>query len=204
MNPYEGLLPNEPILMPYQAHPLNGDHFACSEFLALRDKFGIKTLVELGSCVFGSTNWFADHFEKVITVEINEAFRQIGLQRAEGKKNIISYLGDSIQMLPTMLSECDDKTLIFIDSHWQTLPLIDELKIIKQSGIKPCIIVHDCFVPNEPYLGYDEYQGVTISLETMKPYLDDIYGSFSYHYNTSATATEVQRGIIYIYPETQA
>ena len=102
-----------------------------------------------------------------------------------------------------MISGCDDKTLIFIDSHWQTLPLIDELKIIKQSGIKPCIIVHDCFVPNEPYLGYDEYQGVTISLETMKPYLDDIYGSFSYHYNTSATATEVQRGIIYIYPETQ-
>lgn len=203
MNPYEGLLPNEPILMPYQAHPLNGDHFACSEFLSLRDKFGITTLLELGSCVFGSTNWFADHFEKVITVEINEAFRQIGLQRASGKTNIISHLGDSIEKLPAMLEGCDDKTLIFIDSHWQTLPLLEELKIIKASGLKPCIVVHDCYVPNQHFLGYDEYQGVTISYETMKPLLDEIYGQYEFHYNTSETATEVQRGIIYIYPTTE-
>ena len=203
MGKYDGLLPNEPILMPYQAFPLNGDTYALQEFLNLKEKYNITTLVELGSCVFGSTKWFGENFERVITVEINSDFRNIGLQRASGLNNIVSYLGDSVNMLGTMLSECDDKTCIFIDSHWQKLPLFDELKIIKQSGIKPCIVVHDCYVPNEVELGYDEYDGVAISLSSIQPYIDDIYGKdgYDYHYNTNATATEVKRGIIYIYPK---
>jgi len=203
MGKYDGLLPNEPILMPYQALPLNGDMFACKEFLKLKDKFNISTLVELGSCVFGSTKWFAENFEQVITVEINEQFRNIGLQRAVGLKNIVSFLGDSVTLLNTMLSGCGDDTLIFIDSHWQTLPLLKELEIIKESGLKPCIVVHDCLVPNEPELGYDAYEGVDISFATMQPYLDSIYGAdgYYYHYNTDETATEVKRGIIYIYPK---
>ncbi len=200
---YSGLLPEEPVLMPYQSKPLNNDHFACAEFLKLRDKFNVNTLMELGSCVFGSTKFFAENFQKVITVEINEVFRNIGLRRTEGLKNITSLIGDSVTKLPEMLSMCDNKTIIFIDSHWQTLPLMDELILIKKSGLIPCIVVHDCLVPNEPRLGYDSYEGVDISYATMKPYLDDIYGvdRYEYHYNTDAESTDVKRGIIYIYPK---
>jgi hypothetical protein len=200
---YSGLLPDEPVLMPYQSKPLNNDHFACAEFLKLRDKYNSTTLMELGSCVFGSTKFFAENFEKVITVEINEVFRNIGLRRTEGLNNITSLIGDSVTKLPEMLSMCDNKTIIFIDSHWQTLPLMDELVLIKQSGLIPIIIVHDCLVPNEPKLGYDSYEGVDISYATMKPYLDDIYGidRYEYHYNTDTESTDVKRGIIYIYPK---
>jgi hypothetical protein len=200
---YSGLLPEEPVLMPYQSKPLNNDHFACAEFLKLRDKFNVNTLMELGSCVFGSTKFFAENFQKVITVEINEVFRNIGLRRTEGLKNITSLIGDSVTKLPEMLSMCDNKTIIFIDSHWQTLPLMDELILIKKSGLIPCIVVHDCLVPNEPRLGYDSYEGVDISYATMKPYLDDIYGidRYEYHYNSDAESTDVKRGIIYIYPK---
>lgn len=200
---YDELLPNEKILMPRQASALNGDTYACNEFLKLRDKFNINTVVELGSCVFGSTKWFANNFSKVITVEICEEFRNIGLKRTEGLTNITSILGDSITKLPEMLKMCDDKTIIFIDSHWQTLPLFDELKIIKNSGLKPVIIVHDCLVPNEPKLGYDSYEGVDISYAAMKMYIDDIYGvdNYEYHYNTDSESTDVKRGIIYCYPK---
>lgn len=200
---YSGLLPDEPVLMPYQSKPLNNDHFACAEFLKLRDKFNANTLMELGSCVFGSTKFFAENFKKVITVEINEVFRNIGLRRTEGLKNITSLIGDSVTKLPEMLSMCDNKTIIFIDSHWQTLPLMDELILIKKSGLIPCIVVHDCLVPNEPRLGYDSYEGIDISYATMKPYLDDIYGvdRYEYHYNSDAESTDVKRGIIYIYPK---
>lgn len=190
--------------MPKQATPLNGDTFACAEFLKLKEKFNIKNIVELGSCVFGSTKWFAENFEKVITVEISPEFRNVGLKRTEGIKNIISYLGDSVAMLPTMLSHCDNQTICFVDSHWyDNFPLLEELKLIKASGLKPVIVVHDCLVPNEPKLGYDSYNGVDISYVTMKSYLDDIYGAdgYDYHYNTDLTATEVKRGIIYIYPK---
>lgn len=198
---YTDLLPNEPVLMPYQSKPLNNDTFACKEFLKLKEKYEIKTLVELGSCVFGSTKWFAENFEKVITVEINEQFRNIGLERAKGLNNIVSLLGNSIEMLPQMLKECNDSTIIFIDSHWQTLPLLDELKLIKESGLKPCIVIHDCYVPNQPKLGYDTYNGVSISHEIIEPYLKSIYEEYEYHYNSEETSTEVKRGIIYVYPK---
>lgn len=200
---YGGLLPDEPILMPFQAQPLNSDKFACAEFLKLKEKFNVKKILELGSCVFGSTKWFAENFEEVVTVEINDVFRNIGLRRAEGLNNITSLLGDSVSMLPTMLGMCDDRTICFIDSHWMTLPLIDELKLIKESGLIPCIVVHDCLVPNEPNLGYDSYEGVDISYATMKPYLDSIYGEdgYDYHYNTDAESTIVKRGLIYVYPK---
>jgi hypothetical protein len=199
---YDNLLPNEPRLMPMQSRPLNGDSFACQQFLELKEKFGIKSVIELGSCVFGSTKWFAENFEKVLTVEISRLFRDIGLVRANGLNNIISYLGDSVEMLPTMLSQVDNQTIIFIDSHWQSLPLFDELKLIKQSGLTPVIVVHDCLVPDEPNLGYDSYDGVTISYQSMLPYLDAIYGEggWDYHYNSDLTSTEIKRGIIYIYP----
>lgn len=199
---YDGLLDGEPILMPYQALPLNGDTFACEEFLSFKRLFNIKTLIELGSCVFGSTNWFADNFDFVKTVEINPEFRNIGLKRISGKTNVESLLGDSIDLLPFMLQGCGNDTLIFIDSHWQTLPLLQELEIIANSGIKPCIVVHDCFVPNEPSLGFDEYNGVAISHDTMQPILSKIYGEdgYGYYYNSDEESTEVKRGIIYIYP----
>ena len=202
MNMYDELLPEEKVLMPRQASPLNGDTYACAEFLKLKEKHDIKNLVELGSCVFGSTKWFAENFENVSTVEICEEFRNIGLKRTEGCKNISSYLGDSVSLLPKMLTGLDNKTIIFIDSHWQTLPLFDELKIIKASGLKPCIVIHDCLVPNEPKLGYDSYAGVDISFQNIKSYIENIYGSdgYKYHYNTDAESTEVKRGIIYIYP----
>lgn len=200
---YDELLPDEKILMPKQATPLNGDFYACDEFLKLKEKFNIKSLLELGSCVFGSTKFFAQNFEKVITVEICEEFRNIGLKRTEGLTNITSLLGNSVDMLPSMLSMCDHRTIIFIDSHWSELPLFDELNLIKQSGLTPCIVVHDCLVPNEPKLGYDSYEGVDISYANMKPYLDDIYGvdGYDYHYNTDETSTMVKRGIIYVYPK---
>jgi len=202
MNKYDGLLPNEPILMPYQAFPLNGDHFACEEFIKLRDKHKIDTIIELGSCVMGSTRWFSEQFERVKTVEISPEFRNIGLQRISDKKNVESWLGDSVGFLGPALKKCTDKTLIYIDSHWLTLPLIDELEKIAESGLKPCIVVHDCYVPEFPQMGYDEYDGVRISYATMRNSLIQIYGDggYVYHYNTPETSTEVKRGIIYIQP----
>lgn len=204
METTEKLLPNEPTLMFGQTNPLNGDFYACAEFLKLRDKYNITKILELGSCVFGSTKWMSTVFKEVVTVEINEVFRNFGLQRVEGINNITSLLGSSVDKLPEILSTSDNKTIIFIDSHWGAFfPLFEELTIIKQSGLIPCIVVHDCLVPNEPKLGYDSYEGVDISYATMKPYLDDIYGvdRYEYHYNTDAESTEVKRGIIYVYPK---
>lgn len=199
---YDELLPEEKLLMPKQATEFNGDFNVANEFINLRDKFDIKQVIELGTCVGGTTKWLAENFEKVFTVEINPEFRNIALQRIGNATNVVFLLGDSVEQLPDVLKMCDDKTLVYIDSHWaEHLPLLDELQIIHASGLKPVIVIHDCKVPNEPNLGYDSYGGVDISYETIHPFLENIYGvdGYVYYYNSDATSTEVKRGVIYIF-----
>ena len=203
---YSDLLPNEPVLMPFQSKSFNNDFNVANEFLKLRDKFNVKTVLEAGSCVGGSTKWMANNFQNVITTEINETFRNFCLERTKEFSNVKSYLANTTDVLAEILKSLDSNIIIFLDDHWnEFFPLIDELKIIKQSGLKPVIIVHDCLVPNQPKLGYDSYNGVDISYATMKPYLDDIYGEngYEYHYNSDETSTEVKRGGIYIYPKVE-
>ena len=202
MELYDELMPNEPRLMPMQSHPFNGDFYVCEEFLELQKKFNIKTVIELGSCVMGTTKWLAENFENVKTVEINADFRKFGLERTKGMRNIESLLGDSVRMLPIMLKDICTTPLIFIDSHWEKhFPLFDELDIIYQSGLKPIIIIHDCQVPEHPELGFDSYMGVNISFESIEPFLNNIYkGFYAYHCNSTEKSAGAKRGVIYIYP----
>jgi len=202
---YDELLPNEVLLMPKQATAFNGDSYVAKEFLKLKEEFGVKNVIELGTCVGGTTKWLSENFEKVLTVEINADFRNIALQRLGSSENVTSILGDSVQQLPSMLSMCDGTLLVFVDSHWaEHLPLFDELRIIKESGLKPIIVIHDCKVPDEPNLGFDSYNGVDISYENIKSYLEEIYGidGYDYYYNSDEESTEVKRGVIYIKPKT--
>ena len=203
----------EPVLMPNQDKPFNNDHFVAEEFLKLKGKFNVEVAIELGTCVGGTTKWMAENFEEVHTIEINETFLGFAIQRCAGLSNIAFYLGSTVNRLAEVLSVSVPETfddqllgsnmLIFIDSHWNTLPIFDELKIIKASGLKPVIAIHDFLVPEEPKLGFDSYEGVDISFENIKKFIDDIYGEdgYEYHYNSDDTSTEVKRGLIYIYPK---
>lgn len=196
---------NEPPLMPKQDQPFNGDHFVAEEFLKLKEKFKVDRIIELGTCVGGSTKWMSENFDVVQTIEINETFLAFARQRCNGLRNIDFYLGSTVDKLAQVLA-CDGwkSELIFIDSHWGShLPIFDELKIIKASGLKPVIAIHDFLVPGEPKLGFDSYEGVDISFANIKSYIDDIYGEdgYDYHYNTDARSTEIKRGLIYIYPK---
>lgn len=198
------LLPNEPVLMPHQTQAFNNDSYVAAEFLKLKERFKVTDVIELGTCVGGTAKWLADNFFKFQTVEINNDFREIALQRLKGLDNVISFLGSSVDLLSSMLSKVNSDCIIFVDSHWaEHFPLFDELKIIKESGLKPIIIIHDCKVPNEPLLGYDSYNGVDISFENIKSYIEDIYGvdGYDYYYNSNEQSTEIKRGVIYITPK---
>ena len=201
---YDELLPNETILMPKQATAFNGDFNVANEFLKLKEEFDVSKIVECGSCVGGTTKWMGANFENVISIEINEDFRNICLERIKGLDNISSILGNSTEHLSSILGNCQDNTILYLDDHWQEyFPLFDELKKIKESGIKPIIVIHDCKVPDEPKLGFDSYNGVDISYDNIKPYIEDIYGvdGYEYYYNSDEKSTEVKRGLIYIKPK---
>lgn len=193
----------EPILMPYQNQPFNGDTYICDEFLRIRDEFDIQTVIELGSCVGGTTKWCGENFTEVYTIEINPSFRSYCLLYTEHLPNVTSLLGNTVDILPSVLDKVTDNTLIFIDSHWlENCPMLDELRLIAEKKKKPCVCIHDFKVANHPELGFDSYKGQDFEISWIKPSLDNIYGIDNYrtYYNNGCSKDSACRGVIYIVP----
>ncbi len=183
-------------LMPFQDEPFNGDVYIRRKFLELKEKYGLKNAIETGSCLFGTTRWLADNFNNVYTVEINKDFQDEGLKKMEGSVNMMALLGDSVELLPTMLKFAGRDTIVFLDAHWhEHCPLLKELEIIRDSGLKPIIVIHDFVVPDNPELGFDSYQGQPFTWEWIKPIVEQI-GKPIISYNSEISGAK--RGVIFI------
>ena len=195
----------EPILMPFQDQPFNGDTHICSEFLKLKDEFGIKVAVETGSCLYTTTKWLAENFEKVYTIEISEQFASCGRHKIECFTNVVNEIGSSETWLHTIADKLKDQsTIFFLDAHWGNVcPLLSELEAIStiKSNKPPIITIHDFYTGN-PELGYDNYNGQPFTFDWIEPHIKALEQSFNckyeHYYNTQAEGAK--RGIIYIKP----
>ena len=193
---------SEPILMPFQDHPFNGDIFICNEFINLKEKFKITTAIETGSCVYSTTKWLGLNFKEVFTVEVNEDFAVWGRDKIEGMPHVGAFIQDSVEFLKALPPK--ENAIFFLDAHWGDFcPLLSELEVIAKYK-NPVIAIHDFKVPNEPNLGYDSINGQAFEFEWIKPSLEAIYGvdGYDYYYNSNEKSTEIKRGIIYITPKT--
>lgn len=192
--------------MPDQYLPFNGDTKMCDEVISIKKRFSITTAIELGSCVGGTTKWLGENFDKVITVEINPTFREFCLHRIKGMKNIYSQLGDTVKLLPDILSQIkNDSVYIFVDSHWSdNNPLLRELEIIAESGLKPCIEIHDMYNPVNPHFQWDKYpnEGIEYNWAYIEKHIEAIYGKdgYEYYYNSQSNGA-VQVGCVFIVPK---
>lgn len=192
----------------FEIEPFNGDTFLEKEFLRLKEEYKIKNIVETGTFHGHTTCWFAMNFDKVYTSEVKQEYYQISDQRFKdnGFENINNYLGDSVQILPaiiTTLKKSKSNNIFFLDAHWYTNPLLGELKQIADSGYKPQVIcIHDMKNPNDPTMGYDQYpdQGISYSFEWVRPFIEAIYGESGYRHYFNKEAAGARRGALFIEP----
>jgi len=194
-----------PLIMPHQWCEFNNDFYVANEVLKLKKKFNCNYFIETGTCLGSTSTWASKHFKKVVTFENHKPYFDIAAQRKEilQIENVEQHFKSSVDGLIEVLPTIKDSILFFLDAHFQNYcPLLDELKTIKDNGLTPVIVIHDCKVPNEPKLGFDTWNGIEISFETIKPHIESIYGKngYSYHYNSNKESTEIKRGVIYIYP----
>lgn len=196
----------QPILMPFQDLPFNGDTFICDKFLELKKQYTITSAIETGSCFYSTTEWLADNFDNVYTVEINNDFARHGLHKVENKKNVQTAIGDSLNFLPVLGHKIqEERCIFFLDSHWEEhCPLLDELKIIAelQLSLAPIITIHDFYTGN-PELGYDTYHGQPYNFEWVKESIDNLNQAYKTTYNAiyNTEAVGAKRGIVYLCPE---
>jgi hypothetical protein len=183
--------------------PFNADTYLEEKFLEIKDKFSLDTVIETGTFQGATTIWFSSNFNKVYTVECNEKYYKDSGENISHLSNVVRKLEDSPDFLKNVLPSIDDKkTIIFLDAHWYTNPVLKELIEIKKSGKKPIIAIHDFMVPDCPEFGYDVYpeQGIIYDWPWIEKYIEDIYGKdgFTKEYNKKATGA--MRGCLFIFP----
>lgn len=201
---------SEPVLMPFQDKPFNGDTTITKEFLALKNKFDIKVAIETGTCLGYTTLWLSENFELVKSVEYHPEYFNIAKNRLKDRTNTELVQGKSELNLPSLLA-ANQRTIFFLDAHWgQDCPLEEELDIISwyyahpnccSHLTLPIITIHDFKVPGNPDLGYDSYKDIPFTFEWLKPKFDAIYGAGNYKHYYNSELEGAQRGIIYVTPK---
>lgn len=149
-------------------------------------RFNIKLAVETGTLHGWTAAFLSDYVEHVYTIEIRDDPLEKAKRLLADRTNINIYYGNSVdileQILPTFPK--NEKVFFYLDAHWlEYWPLFDELKTIgKFIGNQAVIIIDDFKVPEKLY-AYDSYNGISNDMNTIEPYLKDIYGErYEYEY----------------------
>ena len=180
---------------------INGDRVARERFSRLVQDNNIRSIVETGTYHGITTDFLSSLCDNVHSIEIDPRYLDISKVLIGDNPNIHLYLGDSPTILTTILPNIPGPIFFFLDSHWGGYcPLIDELQIIAEMGVRdPVIAIHDFLVPGTD-LGYDVYNEQALSFDYVEPKLSHLYPKgFKTEYN-DATAEGSRRGILYLTP----
>ena len=114
-------------------------------------------LVETGSGGGGGIRYALQYgFKEIHSVEINKAYHDVCVSVFKDNPNVHLYLGDSIAVLPQILSKISTQATFLLDAHVMSLdqvhgktvcPILEELKTIvahsKSLGIKHSLLIDD-------------------------------------------------------------
>jgi hypothetical protein len=120
--------------------------------------------VETGSFYGQMIGAVQKEFDKVISIEIYQPLFELNNNYYNNNKKVKIYAGDSSKVLPNIMSEFNNKSILFwLDGHYSGIgtglgsavsPIINELKIIfENKPYKFCIIIDDyrLFTGNDGY-----------------------------------------------------
>lgn len=195
-----------PRLMPFQEYPWNGDHFLAAEVLRLKEAHGLRLAFETGTCLGSTTCWLAENFGYVTSTEVEQSYADIASKRLGGlgRENyelITKHEGTEAGLLKHLTEQVGSDTLCFLDAHWgPNCPLLDELDAIAAAGVKPCILIHDFYVPGTDF-GFDRMpDGRAFYLELIAGHLDRIYGEGGWKHNYPTQVAGARRGWLSVEP----
>lgn len=181
------------------AKGFEGDHLLEAQVKKYIADHRITLVVELGSYRGATTNKLTEMCQNVISCEINPDNFAVAKQSSP---NALIFNCSSVQFLETNLKNmANQRLLLFVDSHsWNTpTPIYEEFKLIKESGVKPFLIIHDVKVPDKDF-GFDSYGGVDYELSAFEKYLDEIYTD-GYYIDYNSEAEGARRGAMFVTPK---
>jgi hypothetical protein len=120
--------------------------------LLLKEHFSTNVFVETGTFKGKTSIWAAGIFNEVYTIENSKELFDSTSKSLTEYRNIHPLYGNSALQLKNVISEINQRAIFWLDAHWcggntygndDPCPLLDEIRIIKQSGYNHIIIIDD-------------------------------------------------------------
>lgn len=120
--------------------------------LLLKRDLNVSTFVETGTFKGGTAAWASNHFEKVITIENSKNYFEEATSNYKDLQNIEFLFGDSRAVLKNVITKILEPAIFWLDAHWCSMdsygandqcPIIEEINLIRSTGIKHCIFIDD-------------------------------------------------------------
>lgn len=120
-------------------------------------RFGLKVFVETGTFKGDTVEAMRPHFEKLVSIELAEAFHQEAVRRFAGEPKVEILRGDSGELMPQVVAGIDRPALFWLDGHYSGgdtakgelhAPVWKELKAIFAGMNDPFVVLIDdarCF-----------------------------------------------------------
>jgi len=112
--------------------------------------------IETGTHLGTTSARMSSLFREVHTIEISDLYYEESKKSLNRLQNVKTYLGDCVDLLPSILSSCVGNTVFWLDGHWSggttgrgkdDCPVLDECKIINnylsQTCSKSIIVIDD-------------------------------------------------------------
>ncbi len=148
-------------MQPWWAKPMNSQPARLELARQIIARCGIARIVETGTFLGTTTEFFAQYNIPVTTVEIHPEFANRSRERLKKWPNVNLRNTDSTQVMQDLAREPIDRsvpTLFYLDAHWQErLPLGEEAELAIGNFSKAVLMVDDFEVPDDPGYGFDDY-----------------------------------------------
>ena len=169
------------------------DRIATEQILKLRDEFKIKSVVSTGTFIGADVEMFAQNFDEVYTMDIEDKYLDIAQARLLGYDNITFGWMNSWEFIQLFIESYQimgdsDTIMFFLDAHFYdpTLAQQDRWVAVKElqalRGFKNCVIViHDFDCGG---LGHLIYDGEHFGWNVIGKYITKVNPGFHYYCNT--------------------
>jgi len=118
----------------------------------IKDNYSIELFIETGTFKGQTSSWAAGIFRNVITIENSKELFDLAVLNLASLKNLRCQYGNSAIELKKILAEINEPALFWLDAHWcggpthdhaDLFPLLDEIKVVKQSDFNHIIMIDD-------------------------------------------------------------
>ncbi len=163
-------------------------------------KYNHEIFIETGTYKGGSVELALQcNFKKIYTIDISTQYKyecEIKFEESLKNKQVELLFGDTIDVLPNIVSNITNPCLFWLDSHFDMhadvkgkfeCPILQELNIIKSSKIKS----HTIMIDDLRIFKNQTEWGVGIYIEDIESKLKDINPSYKFFYENGWAENDI-------------